>query len=544
MAIKNVDIDGQVVQIDVPDDATDEEIIRAVQSSPLPAPQPQTTAAALEAQPVQAGITRGAGALEPGEAAGEPFRQRALEDLLSIPQGIAGVAQDPVGFAQALGNIGLGTARQAAEAIAPETAAMPIRPEVAAGQRAAQQIGGELTQLATDPLEAISERPVTAPLDILTILAGVPGASSALAKVPLVGGLTTAPRRGVAAVAERLTTAPIKRSAGDLGLNSSRAFEIINRKSPDLSKSVTGELTDIDLVNRGQQAVQAARQSLGERFRQAIGPERLASEVNLNIPKTRLDQKLNEIGFSRVRESGRLKVDKLTSGLTRDDANLIKNWVESNFDSVHTSSPVATLNDVDSSIRQAMRDNVPKGLSKQGNKVAEIIQRRVNEGIDVQVPGYLSAVKAVAPDFDRLRKATEELSLKPGARESTTASALINSMKKGEDLKLKAVDTIEEFSGLDLKDMATGQAIRRNLGKTAKTPEGLIDKVKQRFGDIFTPTERQVAEGIAREGVGEGGIMNALRRAAIATQKPVRGVPELGLGQLGRIQSTIEENRQ
>jgi hypothetical protein len=499
----------------------------------MPILNEEQTRQALAADATQAGITRGVGALEPGEAAGEPFRQRLTEDVLSIPQGIAGVARDPAGFVQALGNIGLGTAQSVADVIDP-TGVAP-RPEVAAGQRAAEQIGGELKQLATSPIEAVSERPVTAPLDILTLLAGVPGAGGAARTI-------TAPRRALGAVAERVTTAPIKRAAGDLGLNSSRAFEIINRKSPDLSKSVTGELTDVDLVNRGQQAVQAARGTLGERFRQAIGPERLASEVNLNVPKTRLDQKLNEIGFSRVPASGKLKVDKLTSGLTRDDANLIKNWVESNFDSIHASSPVSTLNDVDTTIRQAMRDNVPKGLSKQGNKVAEIIQRRINEGIDVQVPGYLDAVKSVAPDFDRLSRAVEELSLKAGARESTTANALINSMKKGEDLKMKSVDTIEKLSGLDLKDMATGQAIRRNLGRTAKTPEGLIDKVKQRFGDIFTPTERQLAEDIARKGVGESGIMSALRKAAIASQSPARGIPELSLGQLGRIQSTVQEN--
>lgn len=453
--------------------------------------------------PVEAGITRGAGA-----EAGVPldpttFKGRFFEDLMRNIGGTVEAVVNPIETIKGLGNIGAGMAIQALQAEGPFGPALTSKvgsllerglPEALPTARAAETaIAEEVGRIATDPLGALSERPVSTALNVGAVAAPTLRATG-LGALNLPGRAISKPRRVVGKAVERKTTNVTRRLAGDLGI-SPQSVDVVRRNSPDFQSAVTGQADDLVLLQRAQEASQGARNALNAEFRGRLEALGIDDPVDLRIARARIDKRLEDFGLKRAPD-GELKAGKLGGGLTSGEQLKLREWVESNLDDQIAQNPVITLDDAERFRQERVRNTKPIMETKAGDKAVESIVMRYNESIDVQKPGFKAIAKDFAPRFDRLEKNLQELGISGRGKEGTKINTLLQAAKKGEDTKTKALSQIEELSGVNMSDMLVGRQIARTLDKPTRTARDLRGKLTQ-FISEFGETPADVAQALA-----------------------------------------------
>jgi hypothetical protein len=489
----------------------------------VPVEQPQAAPAGkVTLTPVDAGITRGAGAEAGAPVQQEKFSGRLFQDLIEQASGVLEAATSPVQTVKTLGNIGTGAVIKALEAtgrpdifepgILPGTieGGGPPSPSLTSllGQALSKQFpeavptaeaaGGALVEevgrIARDPIEAFSQKPVSTALSVGAVAAPTLRATG-LGRLNVLGRAVTKPRRAAGQALERKTTNITRRLAGDLGV-SPQAIDVVRANSPDFQSAVTSQFDDLVLLQRAQDAAQEARGAINTEFRGRLQALGIDDPIDLRIARAEIDKKLEGFGITRAPD-GELKTGKLRGGLTSGEQTKLREWVESNVDDQIAQNPVITLDDAERFRQERIRNTRPIMETKAGDRAVNSIVERYNAAIDVQKPGFKDIAKDFAPRFDRLEKDLQELGIAGRGKEGTKINSLLQAAKKGEDSKVRALGRIETLSGTNISDMLVGRQIARTLDKPTRTAQGLKNRLTQ-FVTEFGETPADIAATLGK----------------------------------------------
>jgi len=511
----------------------------------------------------QPGITRAAGAETGAPLRQETFGGRFFQDLVERVGGIVQAATSPKQTIKTLGNLGTGAVIKSLRAAGQETIPIGVEedgsdaltsllgdalskqfPEAEpTAEAAGAELAGEVDRIVTDPVGAFSEKPVSTVLSVGAVVAPTLRATG-LGKFNVIGRAATKPRRAIGKALERKTTNITRRLAGDLGV-SPDAIDIVRKNSPDFQGAVTGQIDDVALLQRAQEATTGARNALNTEFRGRLQALGIDDPVDLRIAQTKFDSRLEGFGIKRGK-NGKLKSEKLRGGLTADDQKKLREWVESNVDDQVTQNPIVSLDEAERFRQERIRDTRPIMDTQKGQQVIDSFIGTYNDAVESVKPGFKQIAKDFAPRFDRLDKDLIELGLKSKGKEGTKINSLLLVAKKGEDVKSQALQRIEELSGVNVSDLATGRQIARTIDKPTKTARGIQDRLTQ-FVSEFGETPADIAEGLAsptlaaRAGTAGGNILQKL--GAGLQQDPGGALSQTLINSLRGLQATEEERK-
>jgi hypothetical protein len=437
---------------------------------------------------IQPGITRGVAA-EAGDPSG--FREGVAETVAAGGRSLlpaiglvgGGLVGAPSGPAGSVGGAGLGFAagERAADTLA-RLLGQPGGPETFAGQA---------EQTLSDIIEGgLIETGGQAAGKAISALAAVPGR-----------------------IAQRKIGNVASRQAADLGI-SPKALDVVRRNSPEFQAATAGRATEVSVASRAREAVAGARKNIGDRFRGELDKLGRFDEVDLRVPKSRIEFNLEKFGIKRNKK-GKVVLGERRGGLNPTEQTKLKELVDKVDDKLADSNRV-TLDEAES-FRQELRDAVNRLVQNQdvtraGEDAFRSVVRSYEEGINSLKPGFQGLAKKFRSDYAALEKAQREMGLtSERALDSTIARKLRSIIKSGDEIQLQAIRGVEELSGLNVSDLAVGNQIAKNLAKgkptidifSSRPQEGISSTFFRSLGEFGrSPGERAL---LSPETIGRGG---------------------------------------